>query len=78
MSMTPQQLDSLLTVRSEGERLEFKEAKNHADFEELVGYCVAIANEGGGRIVLGVTDKHPRRVVGTTVFDVPERTVAGI
>ena len=78
MTISPEQLDSLLTVRSEGERLEFKEVKNHADFEELVNYCVAIANEGGGRIVLGVTDKLPRRVVGTTVFDVPERTVAGV
>lgn len=41
-------------------------------------YCVALANEGGGRMVLGVTDKLPRRVVGTKAFDVPERTVAGL
>ena len=40
--------------------------------------CVALANEGGGRMILGVTDKPPRRVVGTKAFDVPERTVAGI
>lgn len=78
MTTTTQQIDALLSVRSEDERLEFKAAENRYDFEELVGYCVALANEGGGRMVLGVTDKVPRRVVGTKAFEVPERTVAGI
>ena len=78
MATTAQQIDALLTVRSEDERLEFKAAENRYDFEELVGYCVALANEGGGRMILGVTDKAPRRVVGTKAFDIPERTVAGI
>src|SRR5258708_6722194 len=73
-----QQIDALLGVRSEDEHLEFKAAENRYDFEELVDYCVALANEGGGRMILGVTDKAPRRVVGTKAFDVPERTVAGI
>ncbi|MDA1018049.1 MAG: putative DNA binding domain-containing protein [Planctomycetota bacterium] len=78
MTTTPQQIDALLTVRSETERLEFKAAENNFHFEELVDYCVALANEGGGRVVLGVTDKIPRRVVGTKAFAVPERTVAGL
>ncbi len=78
MTTTPQQIDALLTVRSETERLEFKTAENNFHFEELVDYCVALANEGGGRMVLGITDKLPRRVVGTKAFDVPERTVAGL
>src|SRR5437660_1414439 len=58
----------------EGEHFEFKEAKNDYDFEKLVKYCCALANEGGGRIILGVTDKRPRRVVGSVAFDQPERT----
>lgn len=78
MTTSPQQIDALLLVRAENEHLEFKAATNHYDFEELVDYCVALANEGGGRIVLGVTDKPPRKVVGTHAFDTPERTVAGI
>ena len=78
MNTTTQQIDALLSVRSEDEHLEFKAAENRYDFGELVGYCVALANEGGGRMILGVTDKPPRRVVGTKAFDVPERTVAGI
>jgi ATP-dependent DNA helicase RecG len=62
----------------EGEHFEFKEAKNDFDFEKLVKYCCALANEGGGRIILGVTDKRPRRVVGSKAFDQPERTRKGI
>ena len=76
--MTPQDIDALLNVRSEDEHLEFKEAKNRYDFEELVDYCVALANERGGRMILGVTDAPPRQVVGTKAFETPERTVAGI
>lgn len=72
------ELNALLQVRSESEHVEFKEAKNKFDFEKLVNYCVALANEGGGRMVLGVTDKRPRKVVGTEAFDMPERTVNGI
>lgn len=62
----------------ENEHLEFKEAKNNFHFDKLVKYCVALANEGGGRIVLGVSDKQPRRVVGTQALDNPERTKAGL
>ncbi len=76
--MTEAELNALLDVRSENEHIEFKEAKNNFHFEKLVNYCVALANEGGGRIVLGVTDKPPRRVVGTAAFELPEKTVAGI
>ncbi len=78
MATTTSQIDDLLAVRSEDEHLEFKEAANSLHFEELVDYCVALANEGGGRMLLGITDKVPRRVVGTKAFEVPERTVAGI
>lgn len=48
------------------------------EFDDLVKYCVALANEGGGKFVLGVTDKQPRRVVGTKAFDSLERTRAGL
>lgn len=78
MPTNPQDIDELLSIRSEDERLEFKAAEHQYDFEKLVNYCVALANEGGGRIVLGVTDKHPRHVVGTEAFDTVERTVKGI
>ena len=37
-----------------------------------------MANEGGGRIALGVSDKPPRRVVGTQAFELPARTCGGL
>jgi ATP-dependent DNA helicase RecG len=77
MRTTPEQLQQWLT-EPEGTRLEFKEAKSRYDFEKLSQYCVALANEGGGKIVLGVTDRRPRRVVGTAAFDEPGRTEAGL
>lgn len=58
----------------EGEHLEFKEWKTKDDFELLCKYCCALANEEGGRFVIGVTDRRPRAVVGTTGFPQPERT----
>ncbi|HOY82717.1 MAG TPA: ATP-binding protein [Rhodoglobus sp.] len=77
MSTTLDQLSGLLQ-KEEGEHLEFKEAKERYDFEKLGKYCAALANEGGGRVVLGVTDKRPRRVIGTRAFETLERTRAGL
>lgn len=74
--MTPQDLDSLLAA-TEGV-IEFKEAKNRFSFDELTEYCIAIANECGGKVVLGVTDKRPRKVVGTNAFLQPEETLRGL
>jgi ATP-dependent DNA helicase RecG len=62
----------------ENEHLEFKEAKNHYDFEELVKYCAALANEGGGKMILGASDKPSRKVVGSLAFSDLERTKAGL
>jgi len=45
--------------------LEFKEAKNNYDSDKLTQYCCALANEGGGKLVFGVTDKIPRTIVGS-------------
>jgi ATP-dependent DNA helicase RecG len=77
MNISPDQLSSLLKEK-EDEHLEFKEAKQNFHFGKLTKYCAALANEGGGLIILGVTDKHPRRIVGTAVFQDLERTKAGL
>ena len=45
-----------------------KEARAQFDIARLHEYCVAIANEGGGHLLLGVADKLPRMVVGTHAF----------
>ena len=67
------QLDEWLKEK-EGEHFEFKEAKNDYSFDKLVKYCVALANEGGGRIILGVTDQPPRQIVGTGAYLNLEKT----
>jgi len=77
MSHLVEQVEAWLKEK-EGERLEFKSARNRYDFEELTRYCVALANEGGGKIILGISDQRPRQVVGTHAFDQPERTRSGL
>lgn len=57
----------------EGENVEFKEAKDSFSSNRLAQYACAVANCGGGKIVFGVTDKRPRKIVGTKAFPQPER-----
>ncbi|MEK0195042.1 ATP-binding protein [Microcoleus anatoxicus] len=66
--ITLETLEKWLLAPAETERLEFKEAKQQFDSNKLLKYCVALANEGGGYIVLGVTDKQPRQVVGSLAW----------
>lgn len=73
LPMGTEQLDAWINA-TEGEHFEFKEARNRFSFDNLVKYCCALANEGGGKVILGVTDKRPREVVGTRAFQQPENT----
>lgn len=68
MTITSSQIDIWRASASETQSLEFKEARTQYDTNKLRRYCVAIANEGGGYLVLGVADKPPRWVVGTAAF----------
>ena len=36
--------------------------------DKVLNYSTALANEGGGHLVLGVSDKRPRTVVGTRAY----------
>jgi len=65
---TAEQIDLWRNNPSEDQRLEFKEAKTKFDNRKLYQYCVALANEGGGHLLLGVADKPGHPVVGTTAF----------
>ena len=67
MTVTIDQLHHWMKSR-EHERLEFKEAKSGYDSDTATKYCCALANEGGGHLVLGLTDKLPRSIVGSHAF----------
>lgn len=68
MKTISEELNRWMSASREGENLEFKEAKNQFDLTKLFRYCVAIANEGGGKLILGITDKPPRKIVGSKAF----------
>ncbi len=61
-------LNNWLAHSREDEHLDFKEASQQFGYEKLLKYCVAFANERGGHLILGVSDKLPRKVVGTNAF----------
>lgn len=52
----------------ESEHLEFKAAATEYSKDKLLKYCIALANEGGGHLILGVSDRKPRQVQGTAAF----------
>ncbi|MHC5655048.1 ATP-binding protein [Stappia sp. ICDLI1TA098] len=76
MMTTVEQIDLWRNAPTETQTLEFKEAKASFDREKLARYCIAIANEGGGQLLLGITDTPPRKVVGSSAFPNPIATEA--
>ena len=77
MINNPVTIEELLNAK-EGEQYQFKEAKNRFDSGEAARCCCALANCGGGKLVFGITDKRPRKVVGSAAFEQPERTRKGL
>lgn len=73
--ITPVQIDLWRQVSSEVQNLEFKEAKTQFDWKKLCEYCVALANEGGGHLVLGIANSPPRAIVGSSAFQNPVKVV---
>lgn len=85
-SMEIEELNTLLAIPKESETIEFKECKTQISIlggqnkerKSLYGYCVALGNEDGGKLVLGVGDKinkktHKRPIVGTNAIgNIPE------
>ncbi|MCK9325630.1 MAG: putative DNA binding domain-containing protein [Bacteroidales bacterium] len=71
------QLQKMMDLPAETELVEFKEAKNTFGFDEIGKYFSALSNEanlGGetaGWLIFGVTDKIPRRIVGSNYNLIP-------
>jgi ATP-dependent DNA helicase RecG len=66
--MNPSDLQQLL-AKTENEHIEFKEAKTAFSSDKLAEYTIALANERGGLLILGISDKKPRKIVGTRAFE---------
>ncbi len=75
---TPQQLDIWISVQTEHQRLEFKEAKFQYDNQKIYKYCVAIANEGGGQLLFGISKTIPRKVIGSAAVNNPNKMASQI
>ena len=70
-------INELQRLRESEDKVEFKEAKNnfpynggsHKEQESrkkcYLGYIIALANEGGGKLIFGMDDAYPHNVVGT-------------
>lgn len=71
-------IDELKNLREAEDKVEFKEAKggnysynggSKTSIKDrrkcILGYIVALANEGGGYLVFGMSDNYPHKVVGT-------------
>jgi ATP-dependent DNA helicase RecG len=70
ITTTIEQLNRLMN-RLEDCHLEFKAAQNSFDrSRDLPDYCAALANEGGGRLILGVKEKSDKKgeIIGTQAF----------
>lgn len=66
---TLEQLDEWMKAPREIEGLEFKAVRTNFHGDKLMDYCVGIGNDGGGKLILGVTNALPRQVVGTSVIN---------
>lgn len=62
----PEDINDILNRNTEGEVLEFKDRRNNFDSRERSDYCAAIANMGGGKLLLGISDD--KKIVGTNVY----------
>lgn len=73
-------LEQLKLLRESEDKVEFKKAENSFPFDGgtqadqakrrkcFLGYVVALCNEKGGTLVLGMADAHPHTVVGSNFY----------
>jgi len=66
-------IEELKQFKESEDKVEFKEANNQYAYNSsrrsVLGYTVALANEKGGYLVLGMEDAYPHKVCGSKAFD---------
>ena len=69
MKSTIAQIETWRSIPRENENIEFKRAGEQFKDGDLMRYCVALSNEGGGVLILGMDDKPlPRPIKGTNAY----------
>ena len=65
-------IEKFKKLKESEDKVEFKKAKTQFNYKNnrrsILGYVTALANEGGGKLILGMTDTYPHEVVGTTYY----------
>lgn len=65
----------LIQLQESEDKVEFKEARFQYNYNNgrrsVLGYIVALANEGGGKLILGVKENKngPHNIIGTSAWD---------
>ena len=65
------QLRKMMDLPAETEWIEFKEARNNFDFDDIGRYFSGLSNEANlygkptGWLLFGITDRSPRKIVGS-------------
>lgn len=66
-------IEQLKNLKESEDKVEFKRAENtykyNGERRSILGYVVALSNEGGGYLVFGMEDKHPHQVCGSKVYE---------
>lgn len=71
-------IEELKKLRESEDKVEFKEAKTQYTYKKerrsVLGYIVALANEGGGKLVFGVKENKslPHTIVGSSAWEKEE------
>ena len=72
-------IEQIIHLRETEDKVEFKEAKTQYTYNKerrsILGYVVALANECGGKLILGVKENKslPHTIVGTTAWEGKEK-----
>ena len=68
-------IDQIKRLRESEDKVEFKEAANQYSYKtgrrSVLGYTVALANEGGGYLILGVKENKslPHEIIGSIAWE---------
>jgi ATP-dependent DNA helicase RecG len=66
-------ISNLIRLKESEDKVEFKEAKTQFAYnsgkKSVLGYVTALANEGGGYLVLGIRESSPHEVCGSHAFE---------